>query len=350
MKRTRIAAILALVLSFGATTGCSGQEGTFRERLKERRAQRAHNPAPASETADVAARITKPGDTTYTIDHDGLKRSYLVHVPTGYDASKPMPLLVSLHGGGASMNYQASDENYGQVSKADRAGFIVVFPNGYSRQGASGKLATWNAGDCCGPARDQNVDDVGFIRKMLDNLHKQLNIDRQKVFATGMSNGGLMAHRLACEMSDTFKAIAPVAGTDNTKSCNPKNPVSVLQIHAQNDDHLPFKGGMGDKSMGRAVTNFTSVPESISRWVKRDACSPAPKRVLEKQGAYCDRYSCQGNTAVELCVTETGGHSWPGAHKTRGEPASQAIVANDVMWDFFMSQASEAPAKAVTAR
>jgi polyhydroxybutyrate depolymerase len=334
MMRKRIAGTLALLFAFGVTTGCSG------ERLKERRAQRMQQQhAEPQGESDVSARITKPGDYTYTIEHDGLKRSYLVHVPPGYDASKPTPLLVSLHGGGASMSYQASEENYGQISKSDRSGFIVAFPNGYSRQGPSGKLATWNAGTCCGPARDKNIDDVGFIRQMLDNLHKQLNIDRQKIFATGMSNGGLMAHRLACEMSETFKAIAPVAGTDNTKSCNPKNPVSVMQIHAKNDDHLPFNGGMGVKSMGSAVTNFTSVPESISRWVKRDACSASPKRVLEKQGAYCDRYACQGNSAVELCVTDSGAHSWPGTHKSRAsEPPSQAIVANDVMWDFFMSR------------
>ncbi len=172
---------------------------------------------------------------------------------------------------------------------------------------------------------------------MVTHLTQQLNIDRDKIFATGMSNGGLMAQRLACEMSDVFKAIAPVAGTDNTKSCSPKNPISVLQIHAKNDDHLPFNGGMGQKSLGSAVTNFTSVPESISRWVKRDGCSATPKHVLEKAGAYCDSYSpCQGGAEVELCVTDVGGHSWPGASRTRGEPSSKAISANDVMWDFFM--------------
>lgn len=234
------------------------------------------------------------------------------------------------------MDYQASEANYGQISKSDREGFIVVFPNGYSRL-PSGKFATWNAGLCCGQARDKNIDDVGFIREMLANLESQFNIDRRKIFATGMSNGGLMAQRLACEMSETFHAIAPVAGTDNTKSCNPKNPVSVLEIHAKNDDHLPFAGGKGAKSFGSAVNDFTSVPESISRWVQRDSCNATPKRVLERPGAYCEAYTgCEGNAEVKLCVTDVGGHSWPGASKTRGEPASTAISANDVMWDFFM--------------
>lgn len=346
MKRTLVAGLVALLFILGAgflaeqsSAQDEGSRGTLRERIRERIAQRQKGTsAPQGET-DVKARITKAGDYTFSFEHDGLNREYRVHVPSAYNPDHPTPLLISLHGGGASMDYQASDENYGQISKSDREGFIVVFPNGFSRL-PGGKLATWNAGNCCGPARDRNVDDVGFIRQMIDNLTQQLDIDRQRIFATGMSNGGLMAHRLACEMSDTFKAIASVAGTDNTKSCNPENPISVMQIHARNDDHLPFNGGMGAKSMGSAVTNFTSVPESISRWVQRDGCSATPKRVLEKPGAYCDQYSqCRDNVAVELCVTDTGAHSWPGATKSRAsEPPSQAISANDVMWHFFMNR------------
>lgn len=344
MKKSIFAAAGAIVVALAtglAAVPASAQEGgstgSLRERIREWRLQRQQGSSAPQPQAETGAKITRGGDYTYAIDVDGMTREYRVHVPASYDPAKPTPLLVSLHGGGASMDYQASDENYGQISKSDREGFVVVFPNGFSRS-PGGKLATWNAGNCCGPARDSDVDDVGFIRRMIENLSRQLNIDRQKIFATGMSNGGLMAQRLACEMSDTFKAIAPVAGTDNTKNCNPKNPVSILQIHARNDDHMPFEGGMGAKSRRSAVTDFTSVPESISRWVKRNACSPAPKRVLDKPGAYCDRYApCQGGAEVELCVTETGGHSWPGASKWRGsEPPSSAINANDVMWDFFM--------------
>jgi polyhydroxybutyrate depolymerase len=226
------------------------------------------------------------------------------------------------------------------ISKSDNEGFVVVFPNGFSRL-PSGKFATWNAGNCCGGARDENVDDVGFIKKIIDNLSHQLNIDKNKIFATGMSNGGMMSHRLACELAGTIKAIAPVAGTDNTKTCNSQAPVSVLEIHAKNDDHVLFNGGSGpglrDKSK---VTEFTAVPETVSRWVKRDSCNPKPRRVLTVPGAYCDLYTgCRSGAQVKLCVTDTGGHSWPGGTKPRGdEPPSQAIFANDMMWDFFLSQ------------
>lgn len=336
MKKTAFV-VLAIMLS--GVLGASAQErGTLRERIRERMMQRQQAASAPQESADATARITKPGDYTFSIQHDGLERSYRVHVPPKYDASRPTPLLISLHGGGASMDYQASDENYGQISKSDSAGFIVVFPNGFSSL-PGGKFATWNGGNCCGPARDRNIDDVGFIRDMIEHLGKQLDIDKGKIFATGMSNGAILAQRLACEMPGTIKAIAAVAGTDNTKSCNPAKPISVMQIHAKNDDHMPFDGGVGAKSKRSAVTEFTSVPDSIARWVKRDGCPATPKRVLDKPGAYCDRYAqCQGGTEVELCVTETGAHSWPGASKSRGEPTSKAISANDVMWDFFMRQ------------
>lgn len=328
-------ALLATALLGAATPGHA--DGPVRSLLRALFGQ--GDALPATTLHDARATIDRPGDYEISIEHGGRTRKYLVHVPPRYDAATPAPLLLSFHGGGGNMAYQASEQNYGQISKADKEGFVVVFPNGYSKFG--GKLATWNAGTCCGPARDSNIDDVGFVRQIVANLGGQLNIDRGRIFATGMSNGGMLVHRLACEMSDTFKAVASVAGPDGTTDCAPKNPISVLHIHARNDDHAVFDGGSGRKSMRKSmITDFVSVPETVARWVRRDSCNATPRRVLDKPGAYCERYSqCKGNVEVELCVTETGGHSWPGAEKTRGdEPASKAISANDVMWEFFMSR------------
>jgi polyhydroxybutyrate depolymerase len=314
----------------------SESKGPIREWLKERWiSQQQSKPAPESST-DTSLKITKPGDYTYSVPIGGLTRMYRVHVPAKYDPAVPTPLLLSFHGGGADMEYQSTDKYYGQVAKSESDGFIVVFPNGFSKL-KSGKFATWNAGTCCAGARDEKVDDVAFVRKIVENLRHQLNVDNNRVYASGMSNGGMLTYRLACEMSDTFKAIASVAGTDNTVTCTPQFPVSVLHIHAKNDDHVLFTGGAGqtfrDKSM---VTNFTSAPATIAKWVKLDACNQSPNRILDKPGAYCDAYSqCKDGVTVELCVTETGGHSWPGAEKTRGEPSSKAISANDIMWEFF---------------
>ncbi len=290
--------------------------------------------------ADPAARITQPGTTTYTIQHEGIARRYLVHVPKSYDGAKPVPLLLSFHGGGGHMGYQASDERYGQITASETEGFVVVFPNGFSRLPGD-RLATFNAGGCCGPAKDRQVDDVGFARAIVANLTRQLNIDRQRIFATGFSNGAMLTHRLACEAPDLFRAIAPVAGTDNTQGCAPARPVSVLIIHARNDDHNRFEGGPGAKSVDRRnMAQSTSVPETLKRWLTRNACPRTPQRVLERPGAHCDRYApCKEGTQVAICLTERGTHSWPGARESRStEPPSQALDANAAMWAFFMGR------------
>lgn len=338
MQMSRLSILTVLLLLCGVLSlpqQAIAQEGSFRERLKQRQAQKQQKA-----NAEAESTITRPGDHTFTIMHGGMSRKYLVHVPTKYDPAVPTPVLFALHGGGGDMNHHANDRNYGLISKSEREGFIAVFPNGYSKWN-SGKLATWNSGSCCGEARDKNTDDVGFIKAVVDRVTRQLNIDRNKIFATGMSNGGMMSYRLACELSDTFSAIAAVAGTDGTTACQPKKPISVLHIHARNDDHVLFNGGAGpnafrDKSK---VADFVSVPVTISRWVKTNGCSATSKKVLDKPGASCELYSqCQGNVKVQLCVTDTGGHSWPGGVKPRGESPSTAISANDVMWDFFMSK------------
>jgi polyhydroxybutyrate depolymerase len=181
---------------------------------------------------------------------------------------------------------------------------------------------------------------VGFVRALLAQLQVRVSVDPQRVFATGMSNGGMLSHRLACDAADVFKAIASVAGTDNTVQCHPSRAISVLHIHARDDTHVLFNGGAGpdafrDKSQ---VTDFVSVPQTIAHWTQRNQCTGAPQRVLAVPGASCDVYaSCAGGTQVQLCVTESGGHSWPGGSKVRLLKAgpSQAIRANDVMWDFF---------------
>lgn len=275
---------------------------------------------------------------SYTLQHGGLERAYLVHVPASYNPATPTAVVLAFHGGGGSMKLQAGD-HYGLVAKAESAGFIAVFPNGYSRL-RSGLLATWNAGNCCGPARDQQIDDVGFVRAVLAQVQSRYNVDRQRMFATGMSNGGMLSHRLACEMADTLRAIAAVAGTDGTLRCNPVRPISVLHLHAQDDTHVLFQGGAGEDAFRDTskVADFVSVPETMARWARRNQCQSPAQRVFSTRGAYCDAYpGCAGGVSVQVCVTETGGHSWPGGTGVRrGKPPnSSALSANDVMWDFF---------------
>lgn len=325
-------ALLLSLLCHDPTQAAEAGRGKIRERAKERFVQ-----TPAA----------RPQDISFEIPHDGLTRRYLVHIPESYNGNTPIPLLVAFHGGGGNMEYMARDAYYGLISKSDKEGFIVVFPSGFSRFD-SGKFATWNAGTCCGVARDKKIDDVGFVREMTERLIKDYTIDTERIYATGMSNGAMMAYRVACELPSVFKAISAVAGTDNTLSCSPRHPVSVLHIHAKNDTHVLFDGGAGKDSFRdpSKVSDFVSVPDTIENWVKHNHCQLPPVRVLQVAGAYCDLYSaCEGGSAVKLCVTEEGGHSWPGGRKPRGDSPSKAISANDQMWDFFESLEKNPPQK-----
>jgi len=315
---------IGLIAAAGFAAADAHADGPLREFLKQRRSQSA----PAGSTIE------------YSVDVGGTARRYLVHLPTGYDPARPAALVLALHGGGGDMQHMAKDEHYGIVSKSDRAGFIVAFPNGTGAMGD--KFATWNAGACCGKARDQRVDDVAFMRTLVADLQRRYAIDAGRIFAMGMSNGGMMSHRLACDAADLFAAIASVAGTDNTLACAPARPVPVLHIHARNDDHVLFEGGAGPGAFRdeSKVTQFVSVPQTISNWVSRNRCSSAAREVLAVSGARCEVHDgCQGGATVELCVTEDGKHSWPGGGVTtlsRQQP-SQAINANDVIWAFFQS-------------
>ncbi len=276
-----------------------------------------------------------PGEYEFKV---GGGRKYLLHIPKKYDASRVTPLVLFFHGGGGHMEQAA--ESYGWREKSEQEGFIVAFPNGSSRLPRQ-HLATWNAGACCGYARDQAIDDVGFVQQVIADIERQVRIDTGKRFAVGMSNGGMLAYRLACEMADTFKAVASVAGTDNTTACSPSQPISILHIHARNDDHVLFEGGAGKEAFRdeSKVTDFTSVPETIDRWIFRNRAEKMPQRILEVSGAQGDRYRSKHNHAqIELVVTETGGHSWPGGKSVRGKTPSMAIGANDLIWDFFMQQ------------
>jgi polyhydroxybutyrate depolymerase len=322
-----------------ATVSASAAEGPLRSLIRDRAAARAAEAAgPAVPTTQLKAgeRITRPGRYEVHLRHGGIERRALVHVPRSHVAGKAAPVVMALHGGGGGMIYQASDELYGFISKSEQVGFIAMFPNGIS-DADSGMLATWNAGNCCGQARDTRIDDVGFLRALVEDISRRVDIDRSRVFATGMSNGAMMSYRLACEAPDLIRGIAAVAGTDNTTSCTPAKPVPVLHIHARNDEMVLFNGGAGDKLRGKTVaTEFVAVPVGIAKWVKLNRANATAKRVLSVPGAYCDRHEASaGGAPVELCVTESGGHSWPGGRKDRGETPSTAIKATDMMWEFF---------------
>ena len=341
-RMTLCAGLMAALVLLGPAPFAEAQQGTLRERIRERMAERreareGRKPDPAAE-----GELASPGTHKGRLEVLGQERFFMVHLPPGYRAGQPMPLLLAFHGGGGSMALQADDSRYGLLSKADSAGFIAVFPNGHSALPGH-QLATWNAGGCCGSARDSGSEDVAFIRALIEHLKQRLSVDARRIYAIGMSNGGMMSHRLACELSDQLAGIAAVAGTDATSSCQPRRPIPVLMIHALDDDHVLYNGGAGPEAFrdSSKVMDFVSVPETTQRWVQRNHCSATPEKVLHRPGAWCERYSgCAEGVQVQLCTTGTGGHSWPGGGRSRpgkGQP-SQALNANDTLWDFFQAQ------------
>ncbi|XDD45547.1 PHB depolymerase family esterase [Leptospira sp. WS39.C2] len=325
------------ILSLGAC-----ERGYIRSVIKEKFQKKISElPAPITST-DLTKEITNPGDYVFSVLQNNLTRYYKIHVPKLYNGSVPVPLLFVFHGGGGDMEIQSNEEYYHQISKSEKNGHIVVFPNGYSLY-KSGKIATWNAGNCCGEAKKANIDDIGFVKGIIDHLTLRMKIDRKKIYSTGMSNGAMMSYQLACSLTDHFSGITAVAGTDNTIDCKPTKPISIFHIHAKNDEKVLFYGGAGSSFPDRTlITDFVSVPKTIRKWVLFNECNQNPNIVLQNSEVTCEEYSgCKEGVKVKLCVTEDGGHSWPGGKKPSillgGSSPTKAISANDEMWDFFKS-------------
>jgi polyhydroxybutyrate depolymerase len=266
----------------------------------------------------------------------GRKRTYHVHVPPGYGRHKPAPVVLALHG--ATMTGPLMAWFSGLDRKADEAGFLAVYP-----EGTGGRWSHyWNGGDCCGPAVRADVDDVAFVDALLDDLAGAYDVDPRRVFATGVSNGAMMAYRLASELSGRVAAIAPVAGTMATETCQPQRPLSVLHFHGTEDEYVPFAGGKGRKSL--TGVHHRSVEHSVRAWVRANGCreEPAtetlPDRARDGTTVAIKTYGGGGGGAeVVLVVIEGGGHTWPGREpgtRVLGR-STRNVAANDLMWEFF---------------
>jgi len=273
------------------------------------------------------------GDITRTLTHDGRERSYILHVPEALDFSQPLAVVFVFHGGSGNAQNALQMTEFNPV--ADQNGFLVVYPNGTGRL-SSDRLLTWNGGSCCAYAQENNVDDVGFVRAIAADLQSLTAIDPRRIYATGLSNGGILSHRLGCEAADLFAAIAPVAGTLNFSPCNPSQPVSVLMFHGTADQHLPYEGGVGPKSL--VGVDFDSVQESVDFWTTFNGCNPQPQTESFADIQHQVWSGCREGTAVELYTIVGGGHAWPGGNSS-GRPdadlPTQTISASQLIWEFF---------------
>jgi len=284
------------------------------------------NPAAATATAvpepiattfptPTPAPTIEPGDLTHELEINGSKRMYYLHVPPGLDVDHPVPVVFFFHGL-YSVSITRSTTEFDEAADVNR--FIAVYPVGVG--------ASWNAGDCCGIAVEDQVDEIEFVRQILSDLETIASIDPKRIYATGFYNGAMLSYRLACEMSDTFAAIAPVAGTLFFDPCQPQQPVSIIHIHGLSDPYVPYAGGT---SLEASLPPLAPVEQGIESWVQWDECTGSPQ--VEEDGAITHTsYTCKAGTAIEL-YTIDGLEGWP-------QPAGAGELnfsTNQTIWDFF---------------
>jgi polyhydroxybutyrate depolymerase len=240
--------------------------------------------APVGAVAQAAAEpgceagILLPGDTTFELSHAGRVRRYHVHVPSDYAGTRPVPALIDLHGTGSTALEQAGLSGWRE--KADAVGFIAVYPEALG--------GSWNAGPCCDSSLAESVDDEGFIRALVARLQQDACVDPARIYATGISTGGAMAHLLACRAADLFAATAPVAMGRHATPCEPVRPISVVMARGILDVIAPF-----DDSSGPGAV------EAFVHWRDLNGCRGLPQRVAPE----CERFEdCAGGVEVMACT------------------------------------------------
>ena len=249
----------------------------------------------------------QPGDSTQTVEVGAVTRSYLLHVPSSYDGSKPVPLLLDFHPLGGSAMQERGSSRYPPVT--DPEGVVMAFPTGLA--GPSG--AAWNVGPCC----VLNVDDVGFAKALVAQVSATACIDPARVYAAGFSMGGGMAHFVACHAADVFAAVAPASFDllqENVGGCQPSRPVTVISYRGGDDTFIPYGGGYSAFVPGMPVT-FLGAQATFQKWADLDGCTPPPSA---PDGNGCSTYStCAGGVEVVLCTVPGGqtfgdaGVTWP---------------------------------------
>jgi polyhydroxybutyrate depolymerase len=269
---------------------------------------------PPDDTVPVACegKSGASGITVRTIESSGLERSFRLVVPDGIDTTGPVPLVLNFHGLGSNAGEQEAYTS--MIAKAEEQGFITAAGEGTNE--------SWNAGQvCCGPANQEGIDDVQFVRDMVAAISAEYCIDPARIYATGMSNGGFLSNRLACEAADLIAAVAPVASFLGFASCTPSRPVPIMMFNGTEDALVPYAAASG----------------SYDAWAELNGCSGAPETVFANGDSSCVAYSaCADGATTTFCTVDGGGHTWPGGIPIpRLGFTTSDLAATDAMWDFF---------------
>ena len=274
--------------------------------------------------------------------HNGTERTYALYAPERIGTAELRPLVIVLHGGGGDAENAAYMTGFSRMALRER--FFVAYPNGSSR--LADALQTWNVRHCCGYARKSQVDDVGFIRLLIDTLVKQYPVDPQRIYVTGMSNGGMLTHRIGIELGDKVAAIAPVVATLFGDEAQPANAVPTLIINGALDKSVPPAGGAPG---GRASFAWDGTPTQPAAyqaafWAQANGCNPEAQ--MDSTGSSTAavtrwRYDCPHGHSVVRYLIGDNGHAWPGgkAGSRRGDTPSDTFDATAVIWEFFAAHA-----------
>jgi len=270
---------------------------------------------------------------------DGRTRHYRLYVPASLASGAPVPLLVALHGGTGSSGQFAANSGFDGLAEAN--GFLVVYPDGVGIGPDGSGLQTWNGGSCCGPAVRQDVDDVGFVRQLIEVIAAEFPVDPARVVAAGQSNGAIMAYRLACELSDRIVAIGVQAGSLGVDGCTPSQAVSVLHLHGSADTNVPIDGGLGS---GIAGVAFRPARSAVEVFAAAGGCGAAPAASTDPSNpdlTVTTWTGCSAGVAVRFVVVEGAGHAWMGhpatwaaAEARVGEPYPD-LDASRAIWSFL---------------
>jgi len=271
-----------------------------------------------------------------TFIHDGIEREYQVYVPDNWTPNDQWPVVFNLHGITSNATEQYLYTRFDLV--ADTANFIVCYPEGTPIVGGTGNQ--WNVNF---PFGNNDADDVGFIDQLIDTLHAHYNINLDKVYSTGMSNGGYMSYKLACELTDRFQAIASVTGSmvpSEATACDPSGTIPVMQVHGTADPTVAYNGN-----------NFgISIEDLVTQWVDHNECSMNPDTLMfedidpldfctVERISYTD---CESNRKVFFYKVDGGTHTWPGAVFNLGV-TNYDINASIEIWNFFNQYGTDAP-------
>jgi polyhydroxybutyrate depolymerase len=289
------------------------------------------------------------GPQTYTVDLDfetgGFPRNFHLHLPPAYDGTRPLPLVIVIHG--AFGTAKAIEKRSGFSQLADREGFMVMYPNGI---GIAGLLQHWNAGHCCGKAAKDGIDDVGYLNAAIDAAGSRLAIDPNRIYMVGFSNGGMLTYRFCAESGGRLAGAAVLAGAIGSRLGEdppmwtlPQSvpPVPMLIMHGLLDKHVPFNGG--SLKPADPPRHYDSVDDAVAYWIRQNGCRRDRDtfKVINPWVRLQQWEACASRRPVRLYTIGNWAHVWPGGPEIAeldGAHPMKGFEAAKVIWGFFEGQ------------